>query len=255
LVSADSPFIEHMVSTYRMAGLLYVNIFVEDPVRDHLLAQTDARTVLVGYPPTRLRQTLDASLTWVTIDDATAAKEAIQYLMDLGHRRIGVILGDKRHVSNERRLEGVRSAFGEQGVEMPNSSMEAADFEGRDSFKAFIECGDFEAESGFQAMNRLLDRDPRPSAVFAFNDLMGFGALQAISERGLEVPRDISLVGCDDTIARFLRPELTTVHQPAIELGEMAARVLVDLAAGARVVRSQLEARLITGESCGPPSS
>ncbi len=255
LVSADSPFIEHMVSTYRMAGLLYVNIFVEDPVRDHLLAETDSRTVLVGYPPTRLRQTLDASLTWVTIDDATAAKEAIHYLMDLGHRRIGVILGDRRHVSNERRLEGVRSAFGEQGVEMPNSSMEAADFEGRDSFKAFIECGDFEAESGFQAMNRLLDRDPRPSAVFVFNDLMGFGALQAISERGLEVPRDISLVGCDDTIARFLRPELTTVHQPAIELGEMAARVLVDLAAGARVVRSQLEARLITGESCGPPSS
>jgi DNA-binding LacI/PurR family transcriptional regulator len=118
-----------------------------------------------------------------------------------------------------------------------------------------MEYGDFEAESGFQAMNRLLDRDTCPTAVFAFNDLMSFGALQAITERGLDVPRDISLLGCDDIIARFLRPELTTVHQPAIELGEMAARVLLDLAAGARVVRSQLEARLIMRKSCGPPSS
>lgn len=255
LVSVNSPLIQHMVSAYRMAGLLYLNIFVEDPLRDDLLADPRLRTVLVGYPPRRVRQALGTSLTWVTIDDATAAKEAIQYLINLGHRRIGVIQGDKRHVSNERRLEGVRSAFGAQGVEMPNSYIEGADFEVQNGFKAFMEYGDFEAESGFQAMNRLLDRDNCPTAVFAFNDLMSFGALQAITERGLEVPRDISLLGCDDIIARFLRPELTTVHQPAIELGEMAARVLLDLAAGARVVRSQLEARLIMRKSCGPPSS
>jgi len=77
--------------------------------------------------------------------------------------------------------------------------------------------------------------------------------MQAITESGLKVPRDGSLMVCDDIIARFLRPELTTVHQPAIELGEMAARLQVDLAAGARVVRSQLEAGLILRESCAPP--
>ena len=121
--------------------------------------------------------------------------------------------------------------------------------------KVFIECGDYEAASGFQAMNRLLDRDPPPTAVFAFNDLMAFGASQAIAERGLEIPRDLSLVGCDDVVARFLRPELTTVRQPAVELGEMAARVLADMAAGARLVQSQLEARLTIRKSCGPPAA
>lgn len=255
LVSVDSPMMHHMVTTYRMAGLLYVNISVEDPLRDRLLSEPRLRTVLVGYPPSSVRQALHSSLTWVTIDDAGAAREAIQYLVDLGHRRIGVIQGDKRHVSNERRLEGVRSAFSEQGIEIPSSPAESADFEGQNGFNALIEGGDFEAESGFQAMVRLLDRDRPPTAVLAFNDLMAFGALQAVSESGLEVPRDVSLVGCDDIIARFLRPELTTVHQPAIELGEMAARVLADLAAGARVVQSQLEARLVVRESCAPPSS
>jgi LacI family transcriptional regulator len=236
-----------------MAGLLYLNIFVDDPLRDRLLGEPDVRTVLVGYPPKSVRETMDSSLAWVTIDDARAAQTAMQYLMRLGHERIGVIQGDKRHVSNERRLDGVRSALSEQGVEISDSSIEAGDFRGKDGFTAYIECGNYEAESGFQAMSSLLERDPSPTAVFSFNDLMGFGALQAAREQGLDVPLDISLVGCDDVIARFLRPGLTTVHQPAIELGEMAARVLADLAAGARVVRTQLEARLITRRSCGPP--
>lgn len=255
LVSVDSPMMHHMVTTYRMAGLLYLNISVEDPLRDRLLSEPRLRTVLVGYPPNNVRQASDSSLSWVTIDDARAAAEAVQYLVDLGHRRIGVIQGDERHVSNERRLEGVRSALSEQGVEIPGPHVESEGFVGQNGFRAFMERGDFETESGFQAMVRLLRRDRPPTAVFAFNDLMAFGALQAITENGLEVPRDVSLIGCDDIIARFLRPELTTVHQPAIELGEMAARVLADLAAGARVVRSQLEARLVLRESCAAPSS
>ncbi len=254
LVSVDTPSVHHMVSTYRMAGLLYLNILIEDGQRERLLAQPRLRTILVGYPPEDVRQALESSLTWVTIDDVSGAREAVRYLMSLGHRCIGVIQGDERHVSNERRLGGVRDAFSEQGVEIPGVPLQSGDFEGQNGFKALIEWGNYETESGFRAMTSLLGRQEPPTAVFAFNDLMAFGAMQAIKESGLEVPRDVSLVGCDDIIARFLRPELTTVHQPAIELGEMAARVLVDLAAGARVVRSQLEARLIIRESCAPPS-
>jgi DNA-binding LacI/PurR family transcriptional regulator len=253
LVDGDSPLVHDIVSSYRMAGLLYLNIFVDDPVRDRLLGEQGLRTVLVGYPPESVREVMDSSLSWVTIDDARAAHAAIQYLLGLGHRRFGVIQGDKRHVSNERRLEGIRTALSEQGVEIPEGYFESGDFQGKGGVTAYVECGDYEAESGFQAMSRLLERDSLPTAVFCFNDLMGFGALQAIRERGLDVPHDVSLVGCDDVIARFLRPELTTVHQPAIELGEMAARVLADLAAGARVVQSQLEARLMKRRSCGPP--
>jgi DNA-binding LacI/PurR family transcriptional regulator len=253
LVDGGSPVVHHVVSEYRMAGLLYLNIFVDDPVRDRLLAERDLRSVLVGYPPERVREVMDSSLSWVTIDDARAAQTAIQYLLGLGHRCIGVIQGDKRHVSTERRLEGTRAALGEQSVEIPESYFESGDFQGQSGIIAYVECGDYEAESGFQAMSRLLERGSPPTAVFCFNDLMGVGALEAIRERGLDVPGDISLVGCDDVIARFLRPELTTVHQPAVELGEMAARVLTDLAAGARVVQSQLEARLMKRRSCGPP--
>lgn len=253
LVSGDTVLRRHALSAHRMAGLLYLNIFVDDPLRDRLLSQPGTRTVLVGYPPTMVREAMDSSLAWVTIDDARAVQGAMKYLLGLGHRRVGVIQGDTRHVSNERRLEGIRSALGEHGIEIPNLLTGSEDLRGKNGVRAFIECGDYEAESGFQAMNNLLEREPRPTAVFAFNDLMASGASHAIREQGLDVPGDISLVGCDDVIARFLRPELTTVHQPAIELGEMAARVLADLAAGARVVRSQLEARLIVRKSCGPP--
>jgi LacI family purine nucleotide synthesis repressor len=253
LVSGDVSTMRDMVSAYRMAGLLYLNIFVDDPLRDLLLRQPGLMIVLVGYPPERVRIAMDSSLAWVTINDAKGAQDAVQYLLRLGHRHIGIIQGDKRHVSNERRLEGVRHALGEHGVEIPDVSLERGEFEGKNGVRALVECGDYEAESGFEAMNRLLDRAAYPTAVFVFNDLMAFGAAQAMNERGLGVPGDISLVGCDDVLARFLRPELTTVHQPAIELGEMGARVLIDIAAGARVVRSQLEARLITRRSCGPP--
>ena len=255
LVGGDTEVMHHMVAAYRMAGLLYLNIFVDDPLRDSLLSQPGLTTVLVGYPPESLREAMDSTLARVTIDDARAAQEAMQYLLRLGHHRIGVIQGDRRHVSNQSRLDGVCNAVGELGVEAPDSCAEAGEFEGKTGMKVFIECGDYEAASGFQAMNRFLDRDPRPTAVFAFNDLMAFGASQAIAERGLEIPRDLSLVGCDDVVARFLRPELTTVHQPAVELGEMAARVLADMAAGARMVRSQLEARLTIRRSCGPPAA
>jgi LacI family purine nucleotide synthesis repressor len=253
LVSGDASTMRHMVSAYRMAGLLYLNIFVDDPLRDLLLSQPGLRIVLVGYPPERVRKAMDSSLAWVTIDDARGAQDAVQYLLRLGHRHIGIIQGDKRHVSNERRLEGVRSALGEHGVEIPDVAVERGEFEGKNGVKALVECGDYEAESGFEAMNRLLDRDTCPTGVFAFNDLMAFGASQAIGERGLKVPGDVSMVGYDDVVARFLRPELTTVHQPAVELGEMAARVVADMAAGARVVRTQLEARLIVRDSCSPP--
>jgi DNA-binding LacI/PurR family transcriptional regulator len=254
LVSGDAPQrLREMVSAFRLAGLLYVNVFVDDPLRDRLLSLPGLRIVLVGSPPRKLREAADSTLAWVTIDETRAAQGAVEYLLQLGHRRVGVIQGDKSHVSNERRLEGVRTAFGEQGVELPVSDVESGEFDGKSGARVFLESGDYEAESGFRAMCRLLDHEPRPTAVFAFNDLMAFGASQAVAERGLKIPGDVSLVGCDDVIARFLRPELTTVHQPAVELGEMAARVVADMAAGARVVRSQLEARLIERDSCCPP--
>jgi DNA-binding LacI/PurR family transcriptional regulator len=253
LVSGEASIMPRMVSTYHMAGLLYLNIFVEDPLRDLLLSQPGLIIVLVGYPPERVRKAMDSSLAWVTIDDARGAQDAVQYLLRLGHRQIGIIQGDKRHVSSERRFEGVRSALGEHGVEIPDLAVERGEFEGKNGVRAFVECGDYEAESGFEAMSHFLDGGNHPTAVFAFNDLMAFGAMQAIGERGLKVPGDVSIVGCDDVVARLLRPELTTVHQPAVELGEMAARVLVDIAAGARVVRTQLEARLIARDSCCPP--
>jgi DNA-binding LacI/PurR family transcriptional regulator len=255
LVNGDNPHrLREMVTAYRLAGLLYVSILVDDPLRDRLLSLPGLRIVLVGYPPRKLREAAESTLAWVTIDETRAAQGAVEYLLQLGHRRIGVIQGDESHMSNERRLEGVRTAFGERGVEIPVSSVERGEFDGKSGVRVFLASGDYEAESGFRAMARMLDNDPCPTAVFAFNDLMAFGASQAIGERGLRVPNDVSLMGYDDVIARFLRPGLTTVHQPAVELGEMAARVLADMAAGARVVRSQLEATLMVRDSCARPT-
>jgi len=151
----------------------------------------------------------------VSADNAAGAYQATAHLLQLGHRRIGVITGRGDGTATRARLQGHYAALAEAGV-MPDPTLEVE--------------ADFLVPGGAAGAERLLGLDIPPTAIFAFNDCMAVGALHAARARGLRLPDDLSVVGFDDTPeAEAAYPALTTVHQPLRELGRMAVSQLVRL--------------------------
>jgi LacI family transcriptional regulator len=149
----------------------------------------------------------------VSIDDHRAAYAMTQHLAALGHRRIGFIIGNPNQTASLRRLEGYREAMIDAGLAIDD---------------ALIEQGLFTYRSGLDATERMLELDDAPSAVFASNDDMAAAAVAIAHRRGLDVPSDLTVVGFDDTaLATTIWPELTTIHQPIIEMSRAAVEMLV----------------------------
>ncbi|MEM9367720.1 MAG: substrate-binding domain-containing protein, partial [Planctomycetota bacterium] len=151
----------------------------------------------------------------VAVDNREAAREAVEHLISFGHRRIATITGLGDHPDAVYRLAGYHDALRDAGIEIDNG----------------LVCGgDFSAQSGVLAINSLLMRGIHFSAVFCANDATAIGAQLALYRHGIRVPNDISLVGFDDQgEAAFLTPPLTTVRQPAVEMGQAAATALIRL--------------------------
>ena len=166
---------------------------------------------------------------------------ATEHLISLGHTRIGLVAGPPRLMCSRARLDGYRAA------------METADLPVPDEL---IVSGDFYHESGFDAANALFDLDAPPTAVFASSDQMALGVAEALRQRGLNVPGDVSIVGFDDLPAvRWFAPPLTTVRQPLAEMGKLAARVILRQAAGEQIenLRMELRTELVVRASTAPP--
>jgi DNA-binding LacI/PurR family transcriptional regulator len=176
----------------------------------------------------------------VGIDNVTAAKTAVHHLISLGHRRIGCInYAPSRFLSAAGRCVGYREALQEAGLEYDES---------------LVCWADFSNESGYHALNRLLDQTKLPTALFIGNDTVAIGVLGALRERGLRVPDDVALASIDDIpSARFLSPPLTTVRVPASEFGSVAGEMLIALVRGERPdpPRVYLHTELLIRESCG----
>jgi len=142
------------------------------------------------------------------------AYEATEYLIHLGHRSIGFISGLAQLQSTHERLAGYRSALQSNGIPVIEENIVAGDY--------------WESEA-YHAAKKLLARDPRPTAIFASNDLTAFGAMDAVREAGLSVPEDISILGFDDIPqASFSYPKLTTVRQPLDQMGRVAVKLLME---------------------------
>ena len=161
------------------------------------------------------------------IDNAGGGALATRRLLSLGHRRIACVAGPSDVTPSAERVSGYRTALTEAGIPFREE---------------YVLKGDFHPESGYEATCRLLGLDEPPTAVFACNDLMAFGAIRAAFEKGLSVPRDISVVGFDDIrLAAFFNPPLTTVAQPHREMGVLAIRLLLERIADRNLpVRSPL---------------
>jgi DNA-binding LacI/PurR family transcriptional regulator len=153
---------------------------------------------------------------FVDVDNVTGGRQAAEHLLAQGRRRIGTIAGPADMPAAVDRLEGWRSALREHGC--------ATDAVVRGAFTSF---------SGARAMRELLDSHPDLDAVFVASDLMARGALAICAERGLNVPRDLALIGYDNSSAATSGElQLTTVHQPSEEMGAQMATLLLDILAG-----------------------
>jgi len=152
----------------------------------------------------------------VRINDRQAAYEMSRHLLELGHRRIGFIVGNPDQGASAERLAGFYAAVREF-----------------DDVDASIAQGDFSFASGLTAAEQLLDRKPPPTAIFASNDDMAAAVVSVAHRRHLDVPQQLTVVGFDDTmIAVTMWPPLTTVHQPVRDLGAEALRLLSDQVSG-----------------------
>jgi LacI family transcriptional regulator len=150
----------------------------------------------------------------VLTDNARGGWLATRHLLDLGHRRIGCIMGPSDVTPSAERVVGYRQALEEADVPVDES---------------LVLKGDFQYQSGYQAARALLSMDGPPTAIFACNDLMAIGAISAIVEMDRRVPEDLSVVGFDDVhLASFANPPLTTIVQPKYEMGALAATMLLE---------------------------
>ncbi len=178
------------------------------------------------------------NLSSVATDDVEASMCAVDFLIERGHKRIGILGGDTAlsHTSKQR-LEGCKKSFEKNGLsEKP---------------EAFYEKARFSYESSYQAMKRLLDRELGITAVFAMSDVMAVGAVRAIRDRGLQVPEDISIIGFDGIpLANYYNPKLATVKQQYQILAVRSVEILleaIDLKKPA--VHEIIPFELVTGES------
>jgi LacI family transcriptional regulator len=179
-----------------------------------VLAERQIPVILVDR---RLR---NAQVDSVTVNNYRAAREATRHLIEQGCQRVGMIAGLSRTTTGSRRLAGYKAAFGDCGRAVDPS---------------LIMHADFMAGGGYQATKALLDRSERPDGLFISNNMMTVGALEALTEAGVDIPGEIALVGFDETVwATALRPPLTVVAQPVYAIGESAARLLLERIAGAR---------------------
>lgn len=153
---------------------------------------------------------VDAVLT----DDQLGGFLATQHLLQLGHTRIACIAGPSSITPSAERLTGYRNALEQAGLPYEEN---------------LVIRGDYHPQSGFEITHSILNMDPRPTAIFALNDLMALGALRAAAEADCSVPRELAIVGYDDLeLARFTSPPLTTIAQPKKEIGAQAVNLLVD---------------------------
>jgi DNA-binding LacI/PurR family transcriptional regulator len=195
---------------------------------------------LPGAPVVLIGQLPHDGLPFVDINNQGGARSAMQHLLRLGHRRVGLITNaEPVYTAAAGRVAGYRQALTEAGVSCDDT---------------LVRFGHFTPQSGAAAMESLLALDEPPTAVFVASDTVALGALQALRHHYLRVPEDVAVVGFDDIpLAAFTDPPLTTVRLPAYALGWGAAEMLTRLIGGEEVRDRHvlLETELVVRVSCG----
>jgi LacI family transcriptional regulator len=196
----------NVLITKQVDGVIFIAAGSEN---EHLLELT-GRNIPVVVVDRELEHPL-ADI--ILVDNELGGCEAVQYLVDLGHKKIACITGPSELTPSADRVKGYRRALEEAGIPVRPE---------------YIVPGDFHFNGGEAAMKRLLELSDPPTAVFACNDWMAVGALRALRLAGKQTPKDVSIVGFDDIqIASAVNPPLTTIAQPIKQMATMAANLLI----------------------------
>ncbi|MEU9132475.1 LacI family DNA-binding transcriptional regulator [Kitasatospora sp. NPDC048540] len=228
----------------------YVDLLLEQQVSGvvffgGLYAQGDAphehydRLAERSLPTVLLNAAIDhLDFPRVSCDDAVAVEQAVGHLKQLGHRKIGLVLGPADHVPSHRKLAAARAAMAKAGLDLPEEQVERALFS---------------LEGGQAATTRLLRRGV--TGVVCASDPLALGAVRAVRRAGLSVPEDVSVIGYDDSSFMMCTdPPLTTVRQPIEAMGRAAVELLVGEIAGVKVTHDELlfEPELVVRGSTAP---
>jgi DNA-binding LacI/PurR family transcriptional regulator len=235
--SKEAAYVRELRS-YHIAGLLIIPAAGAD-IAGHLRAYASASVPVVCIDRVPDGWKGDA----VVVANAEGACLATRHLIQMGHQRLAVIAGPLRLTNAAERLKGFTRALNEARIKIEPE---------------FVQEARFDAVSGYQAALRLLRMLPRPTAIFACNDLMAFGALQAARELGIRCPEDLSIAGFDSLeFTNLTDPSLTSVYQPGYQLGATAARLLLQRIDGMRSAPKKvvLQTELKKRNSVGPPGA
>jgi LacI family transcriptional regulator len=230
-----APWIREMTANGRRAA---IGITSELTAAD-VAALSRARLPLVVVDPMNVVQ---PDVTSVGSTNFAGGMAATQHLLSLGHRRIAYLGGPPTSGCNQARMNGYRGAMEAAGAPVP---------------KDYVWLREFLYDDGLAGGAALLDLPEPPTAIFAGSDEVALGAMEAARARGLRVPEDLSVVGFDDTqVARLASPQLTTVRQPIREMGAVALRTALQLAAGEKVDSHHVElaTQLIVRDSATEPA-
>lgn len=211
LMSASAPdaevfaqLIDELTSSRRTEGIMVINPYADGR---YVHLPPDFPTVFAGARP---RQ--DAANS-VALDDIEVARQATRHLIELGHRRLGMVTGPPPEDCTQDRGIGFEDALRDAGL-VPDP--------------ALIVEGDWSAASGYRAFAHFIDAG-LPTAIFAQNDQMAVGLLRAARDAGMRLPDELSVIGVDDIpLAAYFAPPLTTVRQDFAAIGRRAARLLID---------------------------
>lgn len=229
---------QRILSRVRMLSCDGILLVPVGDATQHPRRESDSKpipTVLFG------RTVTDNSSDSVTIDNIAAGRQATEYLLDLGHKRIGSVTGPLHVTTGRGRLDGMLAAMKARGL-APEPH--------------HVRSGEFREDSAYSVARSLLEQPDRPSALYAASGVMALGVMRAIADLGLRCPADISIASTD-TIPGIggLRPRLTRTEHPLVDMTNEAVRLLVD-----RIRRNdQTESRnivfqpaLVVGDSCAP---
>ena len=199
--------IERFVARARIGGLILLS-----PISQR--SGLASRLKKDGIPYVRISPMKNDSESRIVVsNDRRGAELMTEYLVSIGHRRIGFVTGPAGNLSAEEKYDGYCGVMQKSGLALDAS---------------LVAKGENTFESGVAAGRVLLDHDDRPSVIFASNDAMALGVLKSAALLGVRVPEDVSIAGFDDSaFASVTWPDLTTIHQPVEKMGEIAARKLI----------------------------
>jgi LacI family transcriptional regulator len=211
-------------------GVILMGVRTNDPYVQEVV-DANIPTVLLDVP------IVTPTCGYITTDNILGAKLAVKHLIDLGHRHILMVNGHQEAAVSLTRLDGYKKALEEHSIPY------------REEFVAFT---DFESEGAATAIERLLETNPKATAVFCASDLMAYGVVKKVQELGYKVPEDLSVVGFDGIqLGEIMSPTLTTIYQDRYQMGCSAINMLIELLQGEAGYSRVLSPSLIDRESVG----